>query len=350
MRPSSRPGRYQRLQVTTSSASTTESPLTSALYRTPLPPGLFKSSMAGFAREDFASPTRKVERAQAGPNVAEKRLSNRSLPVSQLPPELLAQIMAGSLTFMELTWDNAQRNTLHPHPSIALSHVSSSWREVALRSHELWSRIQIQMLTRSSILEFLWRNAGSMPVDLEFCGSRLNCGPCPRAFAVISTILRTELGRIRSIRTFCEVQVLKPILSEIVGHAESLEHLQLLGMRISIDDPLPSSVGEKFLSGGAPKLRYIKTMAVSLPWTSQAFTSPSLTHANFCYMENDLAGLFTFLRHAPQLEVLKVENLPYINEAFRPNRFPIVNMPNLKKLYLGNGGEWESICTALSTL
>ncbi|KAJ3534032.1 hypothetical protein NMY22_g7088 [Coprinellus aureogranulatus] len=296
-------------------------------------------------------PTANVSPASLGAlDTASKRLANSTLPISRLPPELLAQIMGGSLTFLDLTWENAWENNPRPHPCISLCHVSSAWREIALAFPELWSRIQIFMSTSSSELEFVWANASSMPVELEFCGAATGGNPRPKAFTVISRILRTELNRVKSLRTQCAISVLKVLLAEITGLAGSLEVLEVSGFRMDAGDPWAIETGKEFIVGGAPRLRFIAPTALTLPWESTCLKSPTLTRVTLEQTAPGIDRLFGFLRDTPQLEVFEIGRLPWTDgEAFTPSAYPLVVMPNLKQLALSSY-EWNPICTALSTI
>jgi hypothetical protein len=89
------------------------------------------------------------------------------------------------------------------------------------------------MATNPLILDCLWKKTGTISVDLEFSGTALDEYPSFRAFAVISNILRTELGRIRSIRASCEIPVPKTIFFEMTGRADALEYLQVTGLSLA---------------------------------------------------------------------------------------------------------------------
>lgn len=186
---------------------------------------------------------------------------------------------------------------------------------------------------------------------MEFSGTALDEYPSFRTFTAISKIPRTELGRVRSFRASCEIPVQKTILHEMTGRADALEYLQVAGLSLYSSTTLPLELDERFLSGGASNLRYFEPIAITLPWSSQLFKSPSLARIkSFEAKPGPIDGFLGFLKHSPQLEVLEIVRLPWrFEDELRPFKYPLINMPSLRKLSLGSS-EWKSMCAALFSI
>lgn len=92
--------------------------------------------------------------------ITRRRIHNQKSPIASLPPELLSYIF-------ELGFLFSSESSSLPF-EIAISHVTSYWRGVALTTRALWSKIDASPQTPLEFIEMYLQRSKLYPLDLRF--------------------------------------------------------------------------------------------------------------------------------------------------------------------------------------
>ncbi|KAJ3544462.1 hypothetical protein NM688_g5742 [Phlebia brevispora] len=97
---------------------------------------------------------------------------NAALPVSQLPPELLATIFKACVAAVKAEYYRLGSMHVKPYSWISISHVCQLWREVALQHPQLWCWI---VKTSDEFTRLLLQRSGSAPLTIDTQRTRKPC-------------------------------------------------------------------------------------------------------------------------------------------------------------------------------
>jgi hypothetical protein len=183
---------------------------------------------------------------------------NSLVPISVLPPEILARVFH-FLVLKELPFTGRERRKKLGW--IRVTHVCRHWREVALDNSSLWAKIWAIPTNPKWISEMLAR-AKNAPLDVEFKAAA-NLKSNREALLVITPhISHTRRLRLHSLFT-CHSDFIRGIYS---CEAPALEHFELAdgGDSTNIFRDLS---GNMLFKGHSPRLRMfsISSQAV-IPW------------------------------------------------------------------------------------
>ena len=253
---------------------------------------------------------------------------NTLLPISILPPEILARIF--HLLVLDEPLFFGRRN-MGWVSLIRVTHVCWHWRQVALDDSSLWARIRgIPMNTRW-ILEMLVR-AKNAPLDIEF-NLDVVARPSPEALLIILPHLsHTRQLRFHSLSRLHSDDVRKICSSE----APALEHFELIAT-VYYPTTFQDLGGNMLFNGHAPRLQTLSLSQVVIPWS--LIPRGQLTQLKIaCSKEDvdspsDLNQLIDLLVNCPALEILSLEScLPSQLTEFPHGR--TIHLPHLSRLLL----------------
>ncbi|KAF8070694.1 hypothetical protein FPV67DRAFT_1037792 [Lyophyllum atratum] len=196
-----------------------------------------------------------------------RRTINSFTPACALPMELLSRVfeLGQAMEWEELadaaetTSDDA--SSTHQPFEILVTHVSSHFRNVAIGTHLLWSRITVSPAFRGAEIEtYLARSNGcGLGVRMELGGVRTpNSQTMQKANMVALHSRRYQRFAIESSRE----SVARPIIRRLCNVTTPLlQHLS-----VSVDEVEGSNVIEdQMLQGGAPVLAFVRLRGVALP-------------------------------------------------------------------------------------
>ena len=224
---------------------------------------------------------------------------NALVPISLLPPEILARIFH-LLVPVELPFSGSRNLGW-----IKVTHVCRHWRQVALDDSSLWARIWVARTNRKWISKMLAR-AKSALLDIEFNAVGRSS---PEA-------LLTILSHLSHTRKFCSRNLSLLHFDSVrkICHweAPALEHFELtstayppITFRHLEENPL--------FKGHAPRLRTFSLSRVIIPWS--LIPRGQLTQLKIAcpddskdlYSPGDLNQLIDLLVNCPALEILALE-------------------------------------------
>ncbi|KAF5340571.1 hypothetical protein D9611_007461 [Ephemerocybe angulata] len=153
-----------------------------------------------------------------------KRRRNALSPISLLPAELMSFIFSTSLLFLI---DKYRRNVFPEVTRLSISHVSHTWREIALASPELWRKVYIRGHTSLEYIDgYLrqWISTPDLPIDVEAHEIGYGYGT-----ASVSHIFQAGvgLGRLRRISLKAPKVLLDTLLPELKACSTTIESLRL---------------------------------------------------------------------------------------------------------------------------
>lgn len=233
---------------------------------------------------------------------------NKTMPVRQLPPEVLRMIFSYATSDAK---DNAD--------IISISHVCVYWRACSLQAPTLWSCILLN--NPAGIKAFLERSR-PMPLHIAYKASHK---------PAITTIrlITTEAHRLRSLNIdIPEEMGMEAILNRIKFSAPVLQELVIEDHKPPGRPPRDSEAfprPQEF--SGVPSLRTLTLKAMPLPYI---LTGPnSLVNLNISGMLPRPRDIFRLLENSPKLEFVTLygEMDSEIDEDVQP-----VDLPNLKNL------------------
>jgi hypothetical protein len=255
--------------------------------------------------------------------------SNALVPISTLPPELLARIFHVQV-LVEPPWSFG----VHLLGWIRVTHVCRRWRYVALDDSTLWARISGIPRSTKWLSQILVR-AHNTPlcIDLGYIQKR-----------EILTRLPPLISHTRELRLRSPSLLRTKGVQDICGlEAPELEHFEL---GISVTSPVTFlHLDEKPLfKGWTPKLRTLSLTQVLIPWSLLPHPHGRLTELRIMLYSKipipdpsspvDLNQLVELLINSPELEVVILELcLPTI--LSRPSHGHHIHLPRLSRLHLG---------------
>lgn len=221
----------------------------------------------------------------------------QSLPLLllDLPPELLLRIFQVAAPHIHLSGTDT---------AVAISHVSQSWRRLALSESSLWSSFDIDMEADSkdsqqAFLALIERSRRG-PISLRFKGRRgyTTWSTAPALLSTVVSTLVSRSGRIQLL-DFQELQTVRA--------TRLLEPLLHAGLDFPVLETLSTEIDGFPLDIRAPVLQNINVCAGSLTKATlhQLFV-PTLVEVTLsdCAESVGLDGVLHLLHSCPALEVL----------------------------------------------
>ncbi|KAJ3558391.1 hypothetical protein NM688_g952 [Phlebia brevispora] len=190
-------------------------------------------------------------------NIESPRKYNAGLPISRLPPEILANIFVECLTV--LCWPSDPRATVLRQHRRTLSQVCHHWRDVALSAAILWTYFFVDRFSIFEAVKEQLRRSQKAPLDLCILYPDLELAPSTIDHRPFSMIFR-ELPRIRTLDL-----VLRPNDAKLPpwpqAPASSLEELRLSAYPevLDIEDEAYNEVLEGFV--GPADLASLETLS-----------------------------------------------------------------------------------------
>ncbi|KAI0766630.1 hypothetical protein BD413DRAFT_615043 [Trametes elegans] len=295
--------------------------------------------------EDALTHARQVVQAQIATHtnaiIELKTQYNNMSPSSRLPPEILSEIFTLVAVDHFQSMRKMHYGSFRAYKWIALTHVCRAWRNIALNTPRLWSRI---IVTQSDMaLEVLSRSRKA-PLHVS---ATVNAPDDPRA-AVLDAIVK-EPSRLEELHVTAPARMVHAWSSKWTQPADNLEKLSLDSDLKAFDHSslfASSSLCPQLFSGHAPSLRHLDVQRIAIDWNHPLFceTLRSLTiHAN--YDITPKLGVFTQLLDAlvnmKQLERLQLnEAIPRLAEegTHSPEVQRTVMLPNLQLIDLFSDG------------
>ena len=252
----------------------------------------------------------------------------------QFPPEVLSEIFLNSL---DLQLEVGYLPRIHPDAApVLLTRVCRYWRNVALSSPRLWSRMLLPSLPptlpqRNSLLKRIpfWLSlSGSLPLSITL---RIS-GRFPALAPRYATLLCGESHRWESMRLhlgLVKIETLPP-----VGSLEILREFLYEGNTNKVGSVIPPFL-TSFAS--APRLRTViinndMAWTWALPWTN--LTSLKMVCETAKFPPDVMRRVCESLQACACLEFLDIRfTFPYDGEPPLPSRLPVV-FPQLMQFSL----------------
>jgi hypothetical protein len=249
------------------------------------------------------------------------------LTVSNLPIELLCRAFAFLAAERgEKSWET------HTRDCFVFTHVCRAWRIIALAEPRLWSRPCYDPTLQCA--KTMLARAGACPLILEASqnqwGRYLRSHPgnsrpgmyvldveLPNTTKPFDFIL-AHLDRAREIKTNCWPIDAHNRLDSLPGFRAPL--LARLELTVPLRHPMfdaevePPSLGDDFLRGATPGLRYLSILGgIIFAWTEpilsnleEIFVGPSVLHTTRFTRSTSLHLFLAFLRRNPGLRILEL--------------------------------------------
>ncbi|KZP28662.1 hypothetical protein FIBSPDRAFT_1039413 [Athelia psychrophila] len=244
---------------------------------------------------------------------------NQTSPIASLPNEVLADIFAtlhasNEEFFTRLHASDEEFFTEAPCSEIIVSHVTTHWRQVALGTPKLWTRIfrTSNQTLLEKIKTYLERSKIS-PIDL-----RVVIGDMDDTDSY-TELIRPHMARCRhlSIDASSSGQLFVQ-LSLLAGQrAPFLRSLDML-----CRDPFGHDVASDVLSGGAPLLTALRVTGVAVQRCLPVHALQSVTTASFPGFICTPLGAYA-LHHTPNLSHLRLE-VWGLSDIISPPLLPII--------------------------
>ncbi|KAG6807680.1 hypothetical protein H0H92_006723, partial [Tricholoma furcatifolium] len=186
----------------------------------------------------------------------------------------------------------------------AVSHVCSHWRNVALRTPNLWANIPIESTEWAA--EML-RRSTSTPLTLSYSYRRCRRERDEQILTMLNEVLSKESSRIQSLSVSLAAKM-GSRLSDLVPFLHSAPLLEYLELHLKEDPREP----QKILVLSSPLIRHLSLKRCSLAWDAQAVAS---TFSNLQVLEIcdlltstklSITQLLAILSQAPLIEYLSV--------------------------------------------
>ncbi|KAJ7080654.1 hypothetical protein B0H15DRAFT_856701 [Mycena belliarum] len=260
----------------------------------------------------------------------QKELHSERQPINWLPAELLIHIF---ITYTDADSDQHDPTEVFHRAPVVISHVSSKWRNIALETSRMWSRISAQSSVWNGrpIGVFLARS-GNAPLDIVFSPPATTAPQeeLRRAQSLLTHISH-DIRRIRGIsfhaRGADAMQRLVDVLTLPTHTFTSLRNLDLsLGSLGASSIPTSTLIPTQFLGSG-PSLNLTDLRLQKLPiFNIPRHFLPNLTTLELWYPPRKvntetpnsymlrMSQLVRFLRCTPKLEELVLSNtVPYMD-------------------------------------
>ena len=253
---------------------------------------------------------------------------NSLLPISLLPPEILASIF--HLLVLEEPPLSGKRNL----GWLKVTHVCQHWRQIALDNLSLWAKIWGNPTDTNWISEILVR-AKNAPLDIKF---DLAMSSPKTILMILPHLSHTRQLRFHGLSTLHSNSVREIYNCE----APALEHFELTVSPyspISRYSPMafPDLGGNMLFKGHAPRLRTFLLSQLVIPWS--LIPRGHLTQLKVAvpkedvHSPGDLNQLIDLLVNCPALEILALEScLPSQLTEFSHGR--TIHLPHLSRLRL----------------
>ncbi|KAJ3534031.1 hypothetical protein NMY22_g7089 [Coprinellus aureogranulatus] len=225
-----------------------------------------------------------------------KRIRNALLPISQLPPELLCEIL--SFDALTLANDDCESPPPNPVPNILnFCHVSHLWRTIIFGSPKMWSYIRVGMGTTPELIHFMWKNTGLALVDMNIDSSKGEDDSLgtPIAIDVVVGIIRQHPTRFHSLRVRLELDSVRAIFEGFQGSFDNLEDLLVSDPKGDWGKSNSSGIGQ-YLVCRTPKLRRFWSTGYTLPFDCPLVSSPSLRNVRVFQDGGNMNDLLSFFR------------------------------------------------------
>jgi hypothetical protein len=255
---------------------------------------------------------------------------NSLVPISVLPPEILARVFH-FLILKELPFTGSgKRKKLG---WIRVTHVCRHWRQVALDNSSLWAKIWAIPKNPKWISEMLAR-AKDAPLDVEF-NAAANLKSSQEALVMITPhISHTRRLLLHSLFT-CHSESVRGIFS---CEAPALEHFELTDKADYSTNIFRDLSGNMLFKGHSPRLRTFSISSrVVIPWSlvprGQLTQLKIAVPTEVVDSPGDLNELIDLLVNCPSLENLALEScLPSQLTGFSHGR--TIHLPQLSRLRL----------------
>jgi hypothetical protein len=268
--------------------------------------------------------------------------------VWSLPNEILSHIFELGVIGEEYVVSNSRKDDIRLPFNILVSHVSRTFREVAIHTPRLWSQVQIFHVEPPE-LEYLrtcLQRSGSLKADISLSCIDDDFDAGLEPIHLFMDIIMPHIHRLRMLSVrLCGPHVLYLVVQLLNKPAPELEVLELSDYDYEhtndINDPHPATPpGEPLtLFGGiTPKLEAITLLATYVAWPQCNF--PSLTELFMGYHTRDVRpryGVFkTMIEASPALHSLHLRGSAPLtsNDATGVSFYPPLRMEQLKNLHI----------------
>ena len=233
------------------------------------------------------------------------------------------------------------------YPWFVVAHICRHWREVALASPLLWSRILLdERIPPECIRTLLERSCeSSLDVVVRVADER-HCSGCRASgcardnFRAGMDLLRKMLPRTRKLRVYIATSNTRRVWHVLsgLGRASRLEQLRIEGMGYARTEMLRNAdspmvvVPSQVTPDPPPILNTLVSVSVLFPWKNTLLSS-TLRHLAVTYTrygnEGNLGTLLEALRNMPSLETLDIHPMPPANPGAT---YEVVNLPSLRQV------------------
>ncbi|KAF8905847.1 hypothetical protein CPB84DRAFT_1771328 [Gymnopilus junonius] len=276
--------------------------------------------------------------------------------INTIPPEILAEIFLKLLEDDDIGLQHSNRPLVSrfcDSDPLLFGHVCSYWRNVALHTPKLWSRIYVLKPQRSQVkLTQLWlERAGAHPLDLSIRAFTVD--KCDQSAAI--DIMSLFIGRRQywmNVYFAIDVQTL-PILSQITMSEYSLDILESATLWVSkpsgklakqesaLDDIWRTIHACKTLRHVDWRVFYPHIQPEHCPWAQ--LTGLTLSS------EVSFNQLLAVLSKTPELEFLRVHSLSSTSCSFEDSCTPsVITHAHLKRLTITSAQETGPLFRLLS--
>ncbi|KAJ7620952.1 hypothetical protein FB45DRAFT_1092164 [Roridomyces roridus] len=278
----------------------------------------------------------------------QKELDSETQPIHWLPAELLIQI------FLHATAMDSTDMELYHHTPVAISHVSSKWRSIALGTSQMWSKVscaQGVVWNSRPLVAFLSRSKQA-PLDVTFIPTAaLTHQDENRRSERFFIHLTPHIGRICILTLQSHgPEAMQRLVSLLALPISEFSSLRALNLSISSIGPsalsspslLPSKLQDSVSGSAMTKLTCLrldqlplfnipKYFLSNLTTLELAFPSKkSSSEGPNCYMLR-LSQLLQFLGCTPKLEELVLSNtVPFVDAYVSEST--IINLVHLRSL------------------
>ncbi|KDQ62556.1 hypothetical protein JAAARDRAFT_464053 [Jaapia argillacea MUCL 33604] len=301
-------------------------PLRSSKSSSSIPKSHASVSTARSGKDSIPSmPSRRVARSRGRPH-----------PIHTLPSEILAQIFLVA----------AQRDAMAP---MAISHVCSTWRSIALHTPSLWRRLSLD--NRVDMWKERVRRARACTLDVElFYSPSPNGAHMPQTHPVDFCNIQWYMHVVTPfIHRWRSLQISFPNYAPFMWNA-ALSSCCGRGGRIaapaieelSLTYPANDDTKEYTLFDGfAPRLRNVTVDGIRLTWLPSLFQNVTVlryTHHAFTRGHQAISEVLTILQVSSRVEHLELSfperRRPSLPQSFGEPTFNIVSLPYLRHFHI----------------
>ena len=267
---------------------------------------------------------------------------NAMAPISVLPPEVLSEIFAALAHSSYSPQGRPGFRSQSAYDWITVTHVCRAWRNIALDTPRLWSRV---ILSGLDITQEVIARSKRAPLWVT---AYMTCLDDPRK-TLLDSIMR-ESSRLKELDLVGPAQAFESFSTLPMGPATILETLILCeGSPYDLDDVLfPHNPSLPVLfQGQTPNLRHLLLNRIGVKWDNPIFCS-TLTHltvvvqydANPSFSTGTFSQLLSALENMHALERLELnEAIPRLRKDLDGLPAPqcTVELPHLRELVIASG-------------